>query len=98
MQQLRAAQIPVSAHGAVGTPRLLTLLTGNSCRPQPSPHVQTLATFKQGGCLFSVPAVLALGAASTVYAAQAVWRNAPPPCPVSPAAALSPLAPSRRTS
>ncbi|KAI8476226.1 MAG: hypothetical protein J3K34DRAFT_516649 [Monoraphidium minutum] len=42
----------------------------------------TLGSFKPGGCMFAVPAVLALGAANTLYAAQLAWRSAPAAAPV----------------
>lgn len=38
----------------------------------------TLGNFKAGGCTYSVPAVLALGAANTLYAVQMAWRSVPP--------------------
>lgn len=53
-------------------------------------QTQTLGTFRQGGCSFAVPAVLALGAANTLYAAQMAWRNAPIPQSPSTAALMGP--------
>jgi hypothetical protein len=56
---------------------------GDQCRQPTNPinhrctTKQTLGSFRPGGCAFSLPAVLALGAAATLYAARMTWRNAP---------------------